>query len=210
MTCCLTIKLSKQKVVDKNMPRQIIKLFGFLLLLITQCINSLAQGTDSCVLNLKAYSANICLNDLLASVVKSNEQNYNAKYFFYSLTLTKGISWQLMSITPYQRNQSRFFDYSGILMVKDACFLLRGDFDDGILFKETSNPCQEIKLQGDSKDIEEFIFFREPSLTGAFPICFISNPLFVDVWTVNEIKHYKMKIPLEAKKLVMIYKSKRP
>jgi len=181
------------------------RLFAITLLFLFTGRNSLGQQRDSAVLKLKTYTAKSCINDLLTAIVKSNIC-YNTECY-YSLSLVKGMNVQSLTITTDSYNDANFIDYSGIIKLKNASVMLRGQFDDGILFKETSLPLTKIKLVAAPPDTSDsFIIAREPVLAGYFSPCFINLPVYLEVYTRSEIAGYKFIISKEIKNEAVILK----
>jgi hypothetical protein len=177
------------------MPPGFCRLIAGTLLFFIIGSNSFGQQSDSCVLELKTYTAKPCINNLLAAIVKSNKCHNNE--CFYSLSLVKGMNVQSLTITTSTYKNAQFIDYRGIIKLKNASFMLRGQFDDGILFKESSLPLTKIKLIA-PPDTSDIYMFREPVLGGYFSACFISLPIYIEVYTRAEIAGYKLIISKEA------------
>jgi hypothetical protein len=181
------------------------RLFIITLLFFFPARKSFGQQRDSTVLKLKTYTAKPCISNLLTAIVSSNKC-YNNKCF-YSLSLVKGMNVQSLTITTGSYNDADFIDYRGIIKLKNASVMLRGQFDDGILFKETSLPLTMIKLVAAPPDTSDsFIIAREPVLAGYFSPCFISSPIYLEVYTRAEIAGYKFFISKEAHNEAVIFK----
>lgn len=181
------------------------RLFAITLLFFFTGRNSFARQRDSSILKLKTYTAKPCISDLLTAIVKS-VKCYNNKCF-YSLSLVKGMNQQFITITTSSYNDADFIDYRGIIKLKNASIMLRGQFDDGILFKETSLPLTKIKLVAAPPDTSDsFIIAREPALAGYFSPCFISLPVYLEVYTRAEIAGYKLVISKETNNAPVIIK----
>jgi hypothetical protein len=161
------------------------RLFAITLLFFFTGQYSFGQQRDSRVLKLKTYTAKPCINNLLKAIVSSNKC-YNSECFFL-LSLVKGMNEQFITVTTSSYKDAKVMDYTGIIKLKNASFLLQGQFNDGILFKETSLPLTQIKLVAALPDTSDIYFFREPVLTGYFSPCFISLPVYIEVYTRTEI-----------------------
>jgi hypothetical protein len=172
------------------------RLFAISLLFFFKGLNSFGQQPDSCVLKLKSYTVKPCLNELLTAIVSSNKCKNDA--CFYSLSLVKGMNEQFLTITTSFYKYAKFMNYTGIVKLKNVSFLLQGQFDDGILFKEAPLPLTKIKLIAAPPDTSDINFFREPVLVGYFSPCFISLPVYIEVYTRAEIAGYKYIISKEA------------
>src|ERR1700744_1148819 len=94
------------------------------------------QASDTALLKISEYRVDPCISKLFVSVVKSNVQYYDSGKFFYSVTFKRAGKALYMNISAEKWTAAPYLDYGGILKLKQFSFLLRGDLDQGTIFKK--------------------------------------------------------------------------
>ncbi len=96
-----------------------------------------------------------------------------------------------MDISAEKWTAAPYLDYGGILKLKQFSFLLRGDLDQGAIFKEISSFPLDIFLRKDADSDSRF--FPEPSFQGTYYMC-KPIPMNLEIYTKGKISDFDMKV----------------
>jgi hypothetical protein len=149
-------------------------------------------GVDTEIVNkqLPIYHAIPCVDNLLKQVVKANHKYYDAKKYFYSLSLKKEGEKRYLVIEAVQYKSSPVMDYVGAIKVSGAIFLCRGDISIDALLKLNGNNFLNVSLKS-AKNADVFNYGMEPTLRGVYQECDKIN-INLEIYTRGTLPGYKM------------------
>lgn len=158
---------------------------------IVSITNKCSDDTNVIKKKLPIYHVVDCIGNLLRQVVKANNEYYDPKIYFYSLSFKKEGDRRYLVIESSQYKSSKVFDYVGAVKISGATFLCRGDITIDTIFRMDNNTFLNVCLKS-TKAAGDFNYGLEPSLRGLYQEC-NEIKINLEIYTRATLPGYRMK-----------------